>query len=242
VHGARQSKEFVDRITSPFNKAGFAMISFDQWGEGDRLVEGGWPAQLRAWRDRGWKSVHDTQRIADYLLTRDDVDPERIYIIGASYGSIVATHVLARDDRFRAGVLIVGGGDFRIVFDAPFFREEFPAPLVSLLRPAILWAGGVFDPIHSAPNTGPIPVLALCGKADTIVPPESGKALFEALGDPKEIRWYDIDHPGMRPGDGPEIVRMLDDALVWLAGHAGISKDDLPPPYTSRIATQHEPL
>jgi poly(3-hydroxybutyrate) depolymerase len=228
VHGAGQNKGFLDRITSPFNEAGFAMVSFDQWGQGDRRLEGGRLERLAEWRERGWKSVHDTQRIVDYLLTRDDVDPDRLYIVGASYGSMVSTHVLAQDKRFDAGILLVGGGDFRIMADAPIFQEEIPGALRAVLKPAFVWVGKAFDPIYSAPHTGPIPVLKQCGSADRLVSPESGKALFAALGEPKELRWYDIDHPGLRQGDGPEIIRMLDDGLAWLAVHAGIPVDDLP--------------
>jgi len=59
-------------------------------------------------------------------------------------------------------------------------------------------------------------VLMQNGSADRLVSPESGERLYGALGEPKTIEWYDIDHPGLRDGDGPEIVRMLDDGLAWL--------------------------
>lgn len=225
VHGSGQTKRFIDSIASPFNKAGFNMVSFDQLGRGDRPVEGGAWQGLRTWYDRGWTAVDDASRVVDYLLTRDDVDPDRIYYVGASYGAMVGTHVLARDKRFAAGVLIVGGGDFRVMADAPLIRDNIPGPIHAVLKQAAPWIGGVFDPILSAPYTAPTPILKQCGKVDALVSPESGEALFAALGEPKELRWYDIDHPGLRAGDGPEIARMLDDALVWLAGHAGIPLD-----------------
>ena len=227
VHGAGQSKSFVERICSPFNASGFNMVSFDQWGQGEREHGGGALEAARSWRERGWRSVHDTRRIVDYLLTRDDVDPERLYLVGASYGSMVSTHVLAQDKRFDAAILLVGGGDFRIMADAPIFKEEIPAPLRAVLKPAFVWVGKAFDPIYSAPHTGPTPILKQCGSADRLVSPESGEALFAALGEPKELRWYDIDHPGLRQGDGPEIIRLLDDGLVWLAAHAGIPMDSV---------------
>jgi len=228
VHGAEQDRWFVETFCSSFNRAGFAMVSYDQWDFGERRVAGSVLQKAKAYYDRGRQSVYDTRRMVDYLHTRDDVDPERIYIVGASHGAVVSTHVLAHDKRFHAGVLTVGGGDAKVMLDAPIIREAVPGVLLALLKPLARWLAGPFDPVRSASDTVPTPVLVQNGLADIIVPPVAGLALFEALGEPKELRWYDIDHPGLRDGDGPEIIRMLDDARDWLAGHAGIPADDLP--------------
>jgi poly(3-hydroxybutyrate) depolymerase len=232
VHGSGQDKRFVESITTPFNEAGFMMVSYDQLGRGERRVEGGRFEQIRTGYGRGGLAVDDARRIVDYLLTRDDVDPDRIYYVGVSYGAMVGTHVLAQDKRFAAGVLIVGGGDFRVMADAPLIRENLPRAVHVPLRSMARWLGGPFDPIRSAPYTGPVPILMQCGSDDRLVSPESGEALFAALSEPKEILWYDIDHPGLRDGDGPEIARMLDDGLIWLADKAGmdleLGDDSLP--------------
>ena len=223
VHGSGQDKRFVEDICTPFVEAGFAMLSFDQLGRGERRDrDAGILDTIRVGYNRGWAAVDDVSRIVDYLLTRDDVDPDRIYFVGVSYGAMVGTHVLARDKRFDAGVLIVGGGDFRVMADAPLIRDNIPGPIHAGLRGAARWLGGPFDPILSAPHTGPVPVLMQCGSEDRLVSPESGQALFDAMAEPKELRWYDIDHPGLRDGDGPEIGRLLDDGLLWLADKANI--------------------
>lgn len=223
VHGSGQSKNFVTEICTPFVEAGFQMISYDQWGRGERKIKGGNLEKLASWYTRGWKAVNDSRRIADYLLTRPDVDPDRLYLVGASYGAMTSTHILALDKRFKAGVLVVGGGDFKIMLDAPLIKREVPGLLLAAVRPAARWLGAAFDPMRSAGQTGPMPVLMQNGTADELVSPEAGKALYAALAAPKEIRWYDIDHPGLRDGDGPEIVRMLDDGLAWLAVKAGVT-------------------
>ena len=36
------------------------------------------------------------------------------------------------------------------------------------------------------------------------------------MGEPKEIRWYPCDHPGLRDEDAPIIVQILDEGLEWL--------------------------
>jgi dienelactone hydrolase len=222
VHGSGQRKEFVEEICTPFNQAGFAMISYDQWNCGERKIKDSTLKKITAWYERGWKATNDARRIVDYLLTRDDVDPERIYLVGASYGAMTSTHILAHDKRFKAGVLVVGGGDFKIMLDAPLIRENVPAPILAVVQPIARWLGAAFDPIRSAGKTGPMPVLMQNGSADKLVSPEAGEALYAALSAPKEIKWYDVDHPGLRKSDGPEIVRMLDDGLAWLAVKAGV--------------------
>jgi poly(3-hydroxybutyrate) depolymerase len=214
LHGSGQDKRFVEQICTPFNAAGFAMVSYDQFGRGGRKVEG-WAA-VTSWNDRGWKTVDDTRRLIDYLITRPDVDPARIYLVGASYGAMTGTHVLAFEKRIRAAALVVGGGNFKVMLDAPLIRENVPGIVLAILKPLSGFLGGPFDPVRSAPKVGPMPVLMQNGSDDKLVSPEAGKALYEALPEPKEILWYPVDHPGLRKGDGPEIVRMLDDGLRWM--------------------------
>ncbi len=38
--------------------------------------------------------------------------------------------------------------------------------------------------------------------------------MYAALGEPKEIRWYPIDHPD-READGAKVIEMLNDGLAW---------------------------
>ena len=198
------------------------MVSYDQWNCGDRKLPEGDLRKITAWYDRGWRACNDARRLADYLLQRDDVDPERLYLVGASYGAMTGTHILAHDKRFKAGVLVVGGGNFNVMLQAPLIKENVPGALLAVLTPIASWLGGPFDPIHSAPNTGPTPIIMLSGSADRLVSPESGRELFAKLAEPKEIVWYDVDHPGLRKTDGPEIIKMLDDGLKWLSLKAGL--------------------
>lgn len=232
VHGSGQRKTFVEEICTPFNKAGFAMVSYDQWNCGDRkLPEGDW-RKITAWYDRGWRACNDARRLADYLLTRDDVDPDRLYLVGASYGAMTGTHILAHDKRFKAGVLVVGGGNFNVMLQAPLIKANVPSVVLAILSPVASWLGGPFDPIRSAPDTGPTPILMQNGSADTLVSPDAGRELYAKLAEPKEIVWYDVDHPGLRKTDGPEIIRMLDDGLKWLA-----VKAHMPVPESSLVTT-----
>ena len=215
LHGSGQRKEFIDEIATPFTNAGFAMISFDQLLCGGRKVKGNLAGAV-GWRNRSWMTVNDTRRLVDFLKTQPEFDPERIYLTGASYGAITGTVVLAKEKRIKAGALVVGGGDFDAMLNAPLIRKEVPAPALFLAKLLAKYFVGVADPVRHAPMTAGTPVLMQSGSDDTLVCPEAGTALYAALGEPKEIRWYPIDHPGLRDGDGPEIVRLLDETVAWM--------------------------
>lgn len=215
LHGSHQEKEFVEQICTPFNEAGFAMVSFDQYMRGERRVAGGPATIARAFRERCRKTVHDTRRLIDYLETRPDIDPERIYLIGASYGAITGTVAVAQEERIQAAALIVGGADFRLIAQAPEVRRELPGWLLPLAGRLLVLLAGVADPIHHAAGTAGTPVIMLNGANDRVVIPEAGEALFAALGEPKEIRWYPIDHPDREP-DGAKVMELLQDGLAWL--------------------------
>lgn len=217
LHGIGQSKGFLEQICTPFNEQGFAMACFDQSMQGERKVRGGAWETAVAFRKRPWKTINDTRRLIDYLQTHPDIDPERVYLVGASYGAITGTTAIAFDERIRAGVLVVGGGNIRVMLDAPLIKGGVNNSLLH-------WAGKQLvafimkpaDPIRYARGTAGRPILMQNGSEDILVTPDAGKELYKALGDPKEIRWYPCDHPGLRNEDATIIVQILDDGLNWL--------------------------
>jgi len=215
VHGSHQEKEFLEEICTPFNEAGFAMVCFDQYMRGDRKPPEGVFGAAIAFRDRCRKTVHEIQRMIDYLETRPDIDSTRVYLVGASYGAITGTVAVARDKRIRAAVLVVGGGNYRLLSKAPEVREAIPWWVQPLTAPLMILLAGPADPVLHAAETAGTPVLMLNGSKDRVVVPEAGKALYNALGEPKEIRWYPVNHPD-REENGKEVIRMLDDGLAWL--------------------------
>lgn len=216
LHGLGMEKEFIDKISTPFNEAGFVMACFDQTMCGERTVTGNPLTLASEWRARAWKTVNDTRRLIDYLQTRPDIDPSRIYLIGASYGAITGTPTTALDRRIKAAILVVGGGDIPTLLSAPKIREIVPPVALAMLKPLIGYFLAPADPVRLAPHVAPTPVLMQNGSNDTLVTPEAAKKLFAALAEPKEIRWYPIDHPGLQEGDGPAVLHMLEDGLAWL--------------------------
>jgi dienelactone hydrolase len=230
LHGIGQKKEFLNDISGPFNQAGFAMACFDQSMQGERKVEGSLLQQAASFRQRPWKTINDARRTIDYLQNHPDIDPERIYLVGASYGAITGTTVVAFEDRIRAAVLAVGGGNIPIMLQAPIIDEhalEYVSPWqLKLAKAVVSFIMKPADPINYAKDTSPTPVLMLNGDRDQLVTPEAGRELYNALGEPREIRWYPINHPGIDKSDGPTIIELLDDALDWLVEQDAPFRED----------------
>ncbi|MCX7671956.1 MAG: prolyl oligopeptidase family serine peptidase, partial [Anaerolineae bacterium] len=194
------------------------------YGRGERKVPGGALAAALAFRQRCWKTVHETRRLIDYLLTRSDIDGKRIYLVGASYGAITGVAALAQEDRIQAAILVVGGGDLPLLLKGREAQQQVPRWMAPLAARLLMFWLGPAEPLRHAPRVVQTPVLMQNGLNDSVVIPESGRALFAALGGPKEIRWYPIDHPD-REKNGAEVLKMLAEALAWLQGQDAARRD-----------------
>jgi len=244
LHGIGQNKNFLKEICAPFNQTGFAICSMDQFMQGERKLPAGTSAlaSARAFQQRPAKTINETRRLIGYLQSRPDIDPERIYLVGASYGAITGSTVMAWDKRIKAGVMVYGGGDLGKLIDSTATRlgiaagfgwidgkkfnpEKPPLPKLTptqdKIAGAIVWCvtplaryfGGVMDPIHYVDKIAPTPVYFQNGKYDVLVPAPAGKALQDKAKEPKKITWYDSDHVGINL-EHTKIV--LHDALQWL--------------------------
>jgi dienelactone hydrolase len=217
LHGIGQSKGFVEDICTPFNEAGFAMACFDQSMQGERKIAGGPLQQAVAFRQRPWKTINDGRRLIDYLQTHPDIDPDRIYLIGASYGAITGTSLTAFDKRIKAADLVVGGANINVLLDAPLITKAVHQPVLHWLgKKIVAFIMKPADPMNWAPGTAGTPVLMQNGSIDTLVSPDAGKELYKYLGEPKEIRWYPCDHPGIDKTQAKIVLQILDEGLVWL--------------------------
>ena len=244
LHGIGQNKNFMKEITSPFSETGFAFVSFDQYTQGERKLSGKKSrlAGLKAFAQRPAKTINETRRLIDYLSTHPDIDPQRIYLVGASYGAVTGSTVMAKEKRLRAGVLVYGGGDFGKLLDSyanhlgvavglglidgkNLDPEKPPLPkltasqerkvgaVIACIVPLARYFLGVADPIRYVDQISPTPVYFQNGKYDVLVPAAAGKALQDAAKDPKKITWYESDHVGINLED---TKRVLHDGLQWL--------------------------
>ena len=217
VHGIGDDKEFMaeNKLDEPFVRAGFACVCFDQLMRGERKQRGLFRS-LAAFRIRASCTVNDTRRLIDYLVTRPDIATNRIYLCGASYGAMTGCTAMAFDSRIRAGVLVYGGGSVTKLVFAPAAAEE-AGGWRYVLWPLAWYFASAWDPVKYAGAIAPRPVLMQNGKADTVIPPQSARALQQAAREPKRIKWYDGDHLGKTSElDLPLVKTVLADALQFI--------------------------
>jgi fermentation-respiration switch protein FrsA (DUF1100 family) len=100
--------------------AGYTVLTFDPRGFGESSGE---PRH----RYDPWAVIEDFHSAVSHLLTRDDVDPERVAAVGVCMGGGYAVSLGARDKRLRAVVAIAGGYDIGTTFQLGFGADGFAA-------------------------------------------------------------------------------------------------------------------
>lgn len=133
----------------------------------------------------GWKESLDLLGALDWLTARDDVDPDRIGVVGFSMGGNTLIYTAGRTDRIRAGVAIQPTTPS--VF-SPRYRKETLGPLAPILYPPVevlfRLRGGPklswFDLPVEAGTTGPVPILFIQGAGDKWGSVEDVQAMADA--------------------------------------------------------------
>ena len=145
-----------------------------------------------------WSGVMfwDDIRTVDYLITRPEVDPDRIACVGLSVGGLRSCHLAALDDRIKAAV-VVG------------WMTSFPTQLRTRIRNTIghtkLVPGLMkeMDYPDVASLAMPSALLVINGSRDTLFEPTGVQASFTKLaacyakaGVPEKLRTrlYDTPH------------------------------------------------
>ncbi len=167
-------------------------------------------------RDNFRRAVVDMRRALDWLMSRDNVDPERVYITGASLGGMVSMLTYKADPRLKGGVFLVAGAGFREILihsENPVVRNfrllskigiadiEEAAETLALVDPAAL------------PDIWPRPVLMLNGTLDVIFPINEVLRAARSFSDVRLI-WAESSH--FYPVSGSQYL--ITDFAARLAG------------------------
>ena len=141
------------------------------------------------------QAVLDIRQAVAWLAAQDEVDPQRLGIMGISLGGITSALAAAAEPRLQNVCLILAGGDIgQVAWDsrhlAPL-RTRWAAQggtresLVELLAP--------IDPVTYAKNVQGRRILMLNADHDEVIPPACTDSLWRALGKP-EIVWWNATH------------------------------------------------
>jgi len=119
----------------------------------------------------------DAEALFDAVVAMEGIDPTRVVVFGRSLGSGVATHLAA--SRPVAGVVLVSPYDSLVAVGA----RHYPwLPVSLLLRHR-------FDAATEAAKCR-MPLLAIVGTDDTIIPIARSQAFYDAWAGPKT--WYAV--------------------------------------------------
>lgn len=140
--------------------------------------------------------VIDVRRSIDWLASRQEVDPQRIGIMGISLGAIVASLVMEVDNRVQAGVFLLGGGDVAgiietsqekslIKFRQRVIEHEGLDPVT--FKEAAARALKPVDPISYADRLDPNRVLMINGYFDQVIHRDYVRAFWETAGRPELV-------------------------------------------------------
>lgn len=170
--------------------------------------------------------VHrDAQAALDALRRRAGVDAERIAIFGQSLGGAVAINLVAEPE-YQDGVraLVVEGVPVSFRTRARELLGDWWLTW-ALQWPLSLTISDDYRPIDTVDQVAPIPLLIVHGGADTIIPPDHGRRLFEAAGEPKDV-WIvpgaDHIHAFANPQWRDRLVEYLDARLGGEAAGAAV--------------------
>lgn len=170
------------------------------------LVRHGYGVIMVDWRGQGESEgktvtfglheVHDIEAAYQYLLTRPDVDPQRIGALGNSFGGVVVLLYAAQNPQIKAVVAqaaFVSLEDELATAIKAFTRlPAFPlAPLIRrFAEREAKFDSDAIAPIRAIGKISPRPVFLMQGGADVLIPVDSGRRLYEAASEPREL-WFE---------------------------------------------------
>jgi fermentation-respiration switch protein FrsA (DUF1100 family) len=156
---------------------------------------------------------------ASYLLSRPDVDRDRLAAVGASLGVPAVSAWASRDGRVAVVALVMGGADLTEILAANLggqvrwktLRRPVAALLACLLRP--------LEPARTVGRIAPRPVLVVGALGDERIPRRSTALLFAAAREPKGLQWFGGRH--MLPRDTTLLRAVTDSTFAWVSRHLG---------------------
>jgi len=173
-HGNAQNLSSHYSFVSWLPREGFNVFTFDYrgYGKSDGAASRG-----------GIRK--DGRAALEYVRSRKDVDPDRLFVLGQSLGGAVSLAAIA--DAGTEGIKAV-------VIDSTFYsyrtivRDKLKLmPVVGLLRwpLSFLIISNSGSPAYTIDELSPVPVMILHGTADAVIPYRHGARLFTKAEEPK---------------------------------------------------------
>ena len=200
-------------LAQRFAEQGYAVCWFNFRGTG----ESGGNIDFAGW-------TRDLGAVTDFLLEREEVNKNQVFLAGSSAGAATAIYVAAHDRRIAGVISGACPADFSLFLD----REprsiiegyrQIGAIRDSQFPPSIDdWFGGLLEmtALEHVGRISPRPILFIHGKEDTTVPVAHASRLYEAAGEPKTLVLLENAGHRLRRDE-----RFFRHCLAWLADRTG---------------------
>lgn len=193
-HGLGANKSDFTQLAAYLAGRGYIVLLFDFRAHGGSK---GFRSSL------GYHEQKDVAAAYKFLVSRKDVDAERIGIYGFSMGGAVAILQAAETGLFKA---VIADSAFTSLEDqardaiVKFYKlPAFPFLHLAILGYELYFQTSVekVSAIDAIGRLSPAPVLLIAGEEDRIISSDSTRRLFGAAGHPKEL-WIipDAGHGG----------------------------------------------
>jgi dienelactone hydrolase len=184
-------------------RLGFMVLTFDPFGQGERGIstrDHRRVESLLVGVAQQGIAEYESQCALQYLLSRKEVDPQRIGMTGASGGGYNTWITSALDDRIKVAVPVVGTSDFyeQIAVTRPldwYHASEHCHFVPGLIRYA--------NNHEFAAMVAPRPLMIIAASQDQSFPIEGvrevfryGRGLYTAFGAPDQIGFFEDTSAG----------------------------------------------
>jgi dipeptidyl aminopeptidase/acylaminoacyl peptidase len=226
IHGGPTS-QYGDYFFDEFQVgagAGYLMVGTNPRGSSGRGTD--WArAVVGAWGDGGSVDILDLEAVIDAALARyPQADPDRIGIMGGSYGGYAVARMLPRSGRYRSAVVergLLQWESFTGTSDiGPFFDRMFLG--AALGEDATIHHDA--SPVRTADSIV-TPTLVLHSETDWRCPVGQGEELFVALRragvETEMVLFPDEGHELSRSGTPRHRVERFEVVLDWHGRHLG---------------------
>jgi cephalosporin-C deacetylase-like acetyl esterase len=242
----QEGKPEGQRLATNLALKGFVVLAFDPIGQGereqtyDRQVDrplAGWsvPEHIQAGAQNiligeslARYFIWDAKRALDYLVSRPEVDPERLGAVGCSGGGALTTFIGALDPRVKAVAPACFVNSYRVLFTGPDPDSEMSPP-------NILFSG--LDMGDYIELSAPTPWLILATDGDYFTPAgarlvyEEARRWFGLYGAEDKLRFFIGPGPHGTPLETREA--MYEWMIRWLKDGKGDFHEQPVKPYTN---------
>ena len=187
VHGWSGNRSALLAQAAMLNKRGYGAFLIDLRNSGES--EG----TMTTW---GFSEVEDVQGAFAYLLTRPEVNSERIGLVGYSTGGATVIRAAARMPEVR--VVVAESSYTAFVDNLPTIVDLLGGRLPPSCASLVLWFSeletGVamreIRPIDDLTQIAPRPIMFLHGAQDEVVDVSHSQRLFVAAAEPKALQVF----------------------------------------------------